>query len=367
MLRLLSIVGARPNFVKLAALQTAFEGKGGFEHRIVHAGQHYDYQMSQVFFRELGLSEPNYHLDLQQTPDSERMGRMVALIEPILHKEMPDWVIVVGDVDATMAAAIAAKRIGLRLAHVEAGLRSFDWSMPEEINRIITDRLSDLLFVSEAAGVVNLLREGVEAKRICFVGNVMIDTLFRFLPLTDKADVLNRLRLSAGDYGVVTLHRPSNTDTPERLCEWMRAFETIAEKMPLIFPAHPRTIKRLQECGYKVNHPALRLIEPMGYLDMIALLRNARVVFTDSGGIQEETTALGVRCFTLRDTTERPSTVEKGTNRLIGNVPQKLLEVIVGADWSTEQRQLPEMWDGRSAQRIAECFLMNHSLAPRQR
>ena len=367
MLRLLSVVGARPNFVKLAALQAAFQAKGGFEHRIVHAGQHYDYQMNRVFFLELNLPEPDYHLDLQQTLDGDRMGRMITLLEPVLRKEMPDWVVVVGDVDATMAAAIITKRVGLRLAHVEAGLRSFDWSMPEEINRVVTDRLSDLLFASEPAGVENLLCEGVEADRICFAGNVMIDTLFRFLPLADERAVLNRLGLPVGGYGVVTLHRSSNTDAPERLRQWMQVFETVAEKMPLVFPVHPRTAKRLVECGCKVSQPALRLIEPMGYLDMIALLRGAGVVFTDSGGIQEETTALGVRCFTLRDTTERPITVENGTNRLIGSDPQKLLATVAGEYPTPEERQLPEFWDGRAAQRIAERFLASGSLKPRQR
>ncbi len=237
--------------------------------------------------------------------------------------------------------------------------------MPEEINRIVTDRLSDLLFASEPAGVANLLREGIEAQRICFVGNVMIDTLFHFLPLVDQQVVLNRLGLSAGGYGVVTLHRPSNTDAPERLRRWMSAFESVAERLPLVFPVHPRTAKRLVEFGYEGNQPRLRLIEPMGYLDMIALLRGAGLVFTDSGGIQEETTALGVRCFTLRDATERPATIEIGTNRLLGSDPQNLVVAVAEEDRSARPSRLPELWDGQSAQRIAEHLHRYASLEPR--
>ena len=334
---ILTVVGARPNFIKLAALHTAFSKHVGIKHCVVHTGQHYDCEMDEQFFRELELSEPDYHLGVGSGTQAEQVGRTMMALEPILEAERPDWVIVVGDVNATAAAAIVTKKAGLRLAHVEAGLRSFDWTMPEEINRVITDRLSDLLFVSEPSGIENLKAEGVEESRCCFVGNVMIDTLLRCLPLIENRDVLNRFDVRHGRYAVITIHRPSNTDSLGRLRSWMLTLEKLADQIPIIFPVHPRTRKRLSELGYAPRHSQLMLIEPLGYLDMIALMKNARVVLTDSGGMQEETTALGVQCLTLRDNTERPVTIHSGTNQLVGSDPTRLLEV-----WEDVLRQRPD-------------------------
>jgi UDP-N-acetylglucosamine 2-epimerase (non-hydrolysing) len=366
-MHILTVIGARPNFIKLSALHTAFSNHIDIEHTIVHTEQHYDYELNDLFFQELHLPDPDYHLGIGSGTHAEQVAHTMLAIEPVLDTQRPDWVIVVGDVNATIAVAITAKKMGLRLAHVEAGLRSFDWSMPEEINRVVTDRLSDLLFVSEPSGVENLLAEGTEKDRVYFVGNVMIDTLLQSLPLAEKRNILDRFGVRPGEYAVITIHRPSNTDSDERLQAWMETLDGLADQMPVIFPVHLRTQKRLDEMTYKPSNAQFLLIRPLGYLDMIALMRYARVVMTDSGGIQEETTALGVPCLTLRDNTERPITIHSGTNRLVGSNPIQLLDV-----WESTLRQaldprIPEKWDGRTAERIIESLYTCSSSPLRQR
>ncbi len=367
MMHLLTVVGARPNFIKLCALQSAFRERLDIQHCIVHTGQHYDYEMNEFFFQELKLPAPDHHLGVGSGTVCEQLGQTMMALEPILAAERPEWVIVVGDVNATAATAIVAKQTGLPLAHVEAGLRSFDWSMPEEINRMVTDRLADLLFVSEPSGVKNLREEGVEDERIHWVGNVMIDTLLQCLPMVENRDTGKRFAVLPKAYAVVTIHRPSNTHPPERLRDWMRALEQVAEQMPIIFPIHPRTQKVLETLGYVPNQNRLQLAKPVGYLDMLALMKDARIVLTDSGGIQEETTALGVPCLTLRDNTERPVTLHAGTNTLVGSDPSRLAAAWEEALRKPLKPQRPEKWDGRAGQRIVEQLIACASLARRQR
>lgn len=367
MMHLLTVVGARPNFIKLCALHSAFRERSDIEHCIIHTGQHYDYEMNEFFFQELKLPDPDHHLGVGSGTVPEQLGQTMMALEPILEAERPDWVIVVGDVNATAATAIVAKQTGLPLAHVEAGLRSFDWSMPEEINRMVTDRLADLLFVSEPSGVKNLREEGVEDQRIHWVGNVMIDTLLQCLPMVENRDTGKRFGVRPKAYAVVTIHRPSNTEPPERLRDWMRALEQVAEQMPIIFPIHPRTQKVLDALGYVPKQNRLQLTKPVGYLDMLALMKDARIVLTDSGGIQEETTALAVPCLTLRDNTERPATLQAGTNTLVGSDPSRLPAAWEKALRKPLKPQRPEKWDGRAGQRIAEQLIACASLARRQR
>lgn len=365
-MKLLTVVGARPNFIKLAALHHAFQDYPSLSHIMVHTGQHYDFSMSEAFFQELAIPTPHYHLGIGSGTHAEQVGKTMIALEPILAHEQPDWTLVVGDVNATVATALTAKKLGLRLAHVEAGLRSFDWSMPEEINRVVTDRLADLLFVSDPSGIDHLRTEGVEPERIVFVGNVMIDTLFRYLPLAKNRRGYVQYHLTPGGYAVVTLHRPSNVDDPDRLKEWMDAFEEIAKEIPLLFPVHPRTQMRLKEMGWGEGRK-VRLLGQLGYLDMIGLLAEARLVLTDSGGIQEETTALGVPCLTLRDNTERPITVTEGTNRVIGADPRKLLVAIRETLAKPPALRRPEKWDGKAAERIAAFLLASKDMPLRQR
>jgi UDP-N-acetylglucosamine 2-epimerase (non-hydrolysing) len=356
-MKILSIVGARPNFVKLAAIHTALQKKSSASHLIVHTGQHYDFSMNEQFFQDFQLPQPDFHLGIGSGSPAQQIGNTMIALEPVLSQIFPDWVIVVGDVNATIAGAIVAKKLNIRLAHVEAGLRSKDWTMPEETNRIITDRLSDVMYVSEESGIENLRSEGVEESRIVFVGNVMIDTLLQCLPIVESRDTLIQLGVQVGHYVVVTLHRPSNTDEPKHLLAWMKLFEQIADDLPVVFPVHPRTQNRLTEFGYLARHPKLILTKPQSYLDMLALLRSAKAVLTDSGGVQEETTALGVPCFTLRDNTERPVTITQGTNHLVGSIPEKIYPIFKSANDYPVQPHRPALWDGHSAERIVEHLL----------
>lgn len=362
----LTIVGARPNFIKLAALHRAFTQHPDIEHIIVHTGQHYDQVMNEQFFQELKIPEPNYHLGIGSGTHAEQIGRTMISLEPILQKISPHWLVLVGDVNATLAGAVVGKKLGLRIAHVEAGLRSGDWNMPEEINRVVTDRLCDLLLTTEVSAVDNLKKEGVEENRIHFVGNVMIDTLLSSLPLTEGREVLTKSGLKAEEYALVTMHRPSNTDPQGLLLGWMKAFEDLAGHIPVVFPVHPRTRKRLEEELYQKRAKNLILLPPQGYLDMLTLIRYARVVMTDSGGIQEESTVLGVPCLTLRDNTERPITIHSGTNRLIGARPDRLKAEAMKVLSSKIEKKIPEMWDGKAGERIAEILLSNADIPKRQ-
>lgn len=359
-MKIVGVVGARPNFMKMAALVRAMEARPDIESVLVHTGQHYDEALSGSFFRELGLPEPDVNLGVGSGNHAYQMGETLKRLEPVLLERRPDVVLVVGDVNATIAAALAAVKLRIPVAHVEAGLRSFDESMPEEINRKLTDAISTYLFASEESGVVNLRREGVPAERIFLVGNVMIDTLRRHREAAARSTILTDLGLAesgAGPrrYGVLTLHRPANVDDGAVLGRLLEAVDTIAPDFPVIFPVHPRTRERLAAPGASAERRNLRPVAPLGYLDFLRLLEEAALVLTDSGGIQEETTVLGVPCLTLRENTERPATLEHGTNRLVGLEPQRIVEAARAAlaqpAWNGT---CPPLWDGHAAERIVD-------------
>jgi UDP-N-acetylglucosamine 2-epimerase (non-hydrolysing) len=362
-MKVMHIVGTRPNFMKVAPVMQEMIRHERFKQCLVHTGQHYDAELSTIFVDELGLPRPDIHLNIGGGSHAEQTGRMMIELEKVFQSEVPDLVVVVGDVNSTLAASVTAAKLGIRVAHVEAGLRSFDRSMPEEINRIVTDALSDVLFTTEQSGNENLLREGVREERIFFVGNVMIDTLLRFREQAKRSSILDGLRLSPGGYGVLTLHRPSNVDQPERLQKIFTVLTNIAQKIPLVFPCHPRTWKRLQELGLSENvshngkerRPGIILQQPLGYHDFLCLMSQAKMALTDSGGIQEETTILGVPCLTLRENTERPVTLLEGTNTLVGTSEERILaEVWKILTGQGKRGQIPAFWDGQAAPRIVE-------------
>jgi UDP-N-acetylglucosamine 2-epimerase (non-hydrolysing) len=351
--RVICIAGARPNFMKIKPVLDALERRD-VETCLVHTGQHYDSSMSDVFFDELGIREPDHHLEVGSGTHAEQTGRVMAAFEPLVEKVQPHVVVVVGDVNSTMACAIVAAKAGPLVAHVEAGLRSRDWEMPEEINRVVTDRVSDLLLAPSPDAVDNLRAEGYRDDQISLVGNVMVDTLLLNLERARARPVLEGLGVAPRGYGLVTLHRPANVDDPATLAELTGALGAIGADLPLVFPVHPRTRDRLASLG---DIPGLRLVDPLGYLDFIALEAQAAMVLTDSGGVQEETTVLGVPCLTLRDNTERPITITEGTNVLVGRDPERIV---------TEARRVlrhgvsprrPELWDGRAGERIADELL----------
>ena len=350
LLRVICVAGARPNFVKLKPVVDALECRG-VDVLLVHTGQHYDESMSDILFEDVQLRLPDHYLEVGPGTHAEQTAKVMMAFEPIVTAARPDVVVVVGDVNSTMAGALVAAKCRVPVAHVEAGLRSQDWSMPEEVNRVVTDRVSEYLFAPSADAVANLLAEGESAQQVHLVGNVMIDTLLMNLTRARQRPVREQLGLSAHGYGLVTLHRPENVDDPAMLTRLVDALGRVADLCPLVFPVHPRTRARLG--GLKVP-TGLRLTEPVGYLDSIALQADARLVLTDSGGIQEETTFLGVACLTLREGTERPITVTEGTNRVVG----RDCEGIVAAaketlrDGITPRR--PALWDGRSGERIAD-------------
>ena len=357
MQRIVTVVGARPNFMKVApiARQLAACAKT-VRHTIVHTGQHYDQAMSDVFFEQLGIPKPDINLEVGSAPPTQQTAAVMTAFDPVVGSLQPDTIVVVGDVTSTLACALVAARRGIRLAHVEAGLRSFDRSMPEEINRVLTDQISDLLFTTERSAAANLEREGVPAERIHFVGNVMIDTLLSHRDRARQLGVAQRLGLEPRAYAMLTLHRPSNVDDPSTFETLLSAIADIARDVPIVFPVHPRTRPRVLAspiAAALVERGALRLLEPLGYLDFIGLMDTSAAVLTDSGGIQEETTILQVPCLTLRTTTERPITVTAGTNQIVGTVPADIV-----AGWrrigSRSAGTVPELWDGRAAERIVE-------------
>ena len=352
--RVVVVAGARPNFMKVAPLLHEIERRGTLRAVLVHTGQHYDAAMSEGFFRDLGIREPDANLGVGSGSHAAQTAEVLMRIEPILQAEPTAAVVVVGDVNSTLAATIAATKLGIPVAHVEAGLRSFDRSMPEEINRLLTDAVSSWLFVSEPSGERHLRAEGADPRRIHFAGNVMIDTLLSQLARARELDTVERLGLAPRGYAVLTLHRPSNVDDPARLGALFDVLEEIHESLPVVFPVHPRTAETIRtRLGGRAL--ALRTTEPLGYLDFLRLMADARLVLTDSGGIQEETTALGVPCLTLRQNTERPVTVEQGTNRIVGNDPHVIRsEVRKILEGDAPAGRVPELWDGRAAARIID-------------
>jgi UDP-N-acetylglucosamine 2-epimerase (non-hydrolysing) len=359
--KIVNIVGARPNLMKLASVITEMRRHPELEPLIVHTGQHYDQNMSGIFFEELGIPAPDYHLGIGAGTPTEQTARMMLALEPLFRELAPDLVLVVGDVNSTVAAALVAVRLGIPIAHVEAGLRSFDREMPEEVNRILTDSISDYLFTTEPSGNENLRREGVAAEKVFFVGNVMIDTLLRHRETAAALGMPARLGLEPGGYGLVTLHRPSNVDDPVVMAGLLDALEEVQGWLPLVMPLHPRTRQRLQqhELLERLEGMAgVRLLEPLGYLEFLGLMAEARMVLTDSGGIQEETTILGVPCLTLRENTERPVTVMEGTNSIVGTAPEKIVAAArLAFDGGTVVERRPELWDGRTAERIVAVLL----------
>jgi UDP-N-acetylglucosamine 2-epimerase (non-hydrolysing) len=350
---IICVAAARPNFMKVKPVMDALAGRGA-EVVLVHAGQHYDDAMTDVFFRDLGIRAYDHHLGAGSGSHAQQTARVMTAFEPLVADVAPDAVVVVGDVTATLACALVAAKAGSVVAHVEAGLRSHDWSMPEEINRVVADRVSDLLFAPSPEAVRNLRVEGYRDDQIHFAGNVMIDTLNANLSRALGSDALSRHGLTAGGYGLVTLHRPGNVDTPATLAALMDALGEVASMVPLVMPVHPRTAHRLVADAVP---PGLRLVPPAGYLDFIALQASARLVLTDSGGVQEETTALGVPCLTLRDNTERPITVEQGTNILVGRDAANIVATAKRVLDSPPRARRPTLWDGHAAERIADALL----------
>ncbi len=347
------VVGARPNFMKMAPILEALRAHPSIRPFLVHTGQHYDEEMSRVFFDELGLPKPDRDLEIGSDNHARQTGRIMIAFDELLAGRKARLVVVVGDVNSTMACSLVAVKQGVAVAHVEAGLRSRDRTMPEEINRLVTDAISDLLFATSPDAVENLTAEGVPREKIHLVGNPMIDTLRRHLPAAQARKTAQRLGLAERDYALVTLHRPSNVDDAASLQGILRALQDLSTRIPVLFPVHPRTRARMEQAGFKPSG-RLRTTDPLGYLDFLSLMASARFLVTDSGGIQEETTALGVPCLTLRANTERPITISEGTNRLLGTDPAAILaaadELLAGG--VTEAR-CPKLWDGKAGERIA--------------
>jgi UDP-N-acetylglucosamine 2-epimerase (non-hydrolysing) len=351
--RIVCVAGARPNFMKVKPVMDALEARGA-EVVLVHTGQHYDAAMNDVFFADLGLRPPDRHLGTGSGSHAEQTARVMTAFEPLVDELSPDSVVVVGDVTSTLACALVAAKAGVPVAHVEAGLRSRDWSMPEEVNRVVTDRLSDLLFAPSPDGVDNLRAEGYHDDQIHLAGNVMIDTLYANLDRALASDILHRYGLTPGGYALATLHRPANVDDSDMLRGLLRALGEVARELPIILPVHPRTAARLELAGLP---DGIRLVPPAGYLDFIALQASARLVLTDSGGIQEETTALGVPCLTMRDSTERPITITEGTNVIVGRDPARIIATARRVLADPPAKRAPALWDGHAGERIADALL----------
>jgi len=357
-MKLINVCGARPNFMKIAPLMRAYREFPSIQPILVHTGQHYDEKMSRLFFEELDIPRPDLNLEVGSGSHAQQTAEIMKRFEPVVIEHKPDRVLVVGDVNSTIACALVAVKLGVAVAHVEAGLRSFDRDMPEEINRVLTDAISDLLFVSEPSGLENLKREGIDPGKVHFVGNVMIDTLLFSRQKADRSTILADLGLTSRNYVVVTLHRPANVDDPVTFSRILDALEQVQADLPVIFPMHPRTRNNVHRMGLASRIDAmgqLRIVEPLGYLEFLKLVADAAAVLTDSGGIQEETTILKVPCLTVRENTERPVTLTQGTNQLVGTDPARILAAYrsVRARPVTECRA-PEKWDGQAAKRIAE-------------
>ena len=365
LIKVINVVGARPNFMKVAPIVEAMKRREHeFSPLIVHTGQHYDPTMSDAFFRDLDLPKPDSYLDVGSASHAAQTAAVMDRFEPVVLREKPDWVLVVGDVNSTLACALVCAKLGVKVGHVEAGLRSRDRSMPEEINRVLTDQIADLLFTPSEDADKNLLAEGIPAERIRLVGNIMIDSLFQHLARAKESTIKQDLGLGDRDYAVLTLHRPTNVDERETFSRILDALEEIGQSLPIVFPVHPRTRKTIGELGLseRVNgSSSLRLIEPLGYLDFLGLYSRARLVMTDSGGLQEETTVLGIPCLTLRENTERPITVEMGTNTVVGTNREKITTAAFAAlnGSITSDRRVPPLWDGHTADRILDALSNN--------
>jgi len=364
-MKIINVVGARPNFMKIAPLMAQYTKYSQIEPLLVHTGQHYDEKMSDLFFRQLGIPEPDMNLEIGSATHAVQTAEIMKAFEPVVLEHKSDAVVVVGDVNSTIACGLVAVKLGVKLIHVEAGLRSFDRTMPEEINRVLTDSISDLLFCTEQAGVDNLLAEGVASHKVHMVGHVMIDTLLSHLERAQQSTILDDLRgqgcLNGDDFAVLTLHRPSNVDDPVVFSRILDALDVIQRDMPILFPIHPRTRKNIAQLGLqrRVNSLTnLHLLDPIGYLEFLRLQSSAKIVLTDSGGIQEETTILKVPCLTLRENTERPITVQMGTNQVVGTNPDKIVEAYrqaLNSGW--REPQVPPLWDGHAAERIIRVLL----------
>lgn len=353
------VVGARPNFMKIAPIMRALRASDALDAVLVHTGQHYDSAMNEVFFQQLEITAPDFFLGVGSGSHAEQTANVMLAIEPVMDQQAPALLLVVGDVNSTIAAALVAAKKGIGIAHVEAGLRSFDMAMPEEINRLLTDRISDVLYTTEPEAARNLHREGIPEERVCFVGNVMIDTLLHSLPRATPAAETLADTLIGGDlpdgFALATIHRPSNVDEPRALCNVLSMLRYTADRLPVVFPMHPRTRNAMERFGLTsiLDHSRIAILPPASYLVILGLMRDARVVVTDSGGVQEETTGLGVPCLTLRDSTERPITAEAGTNTVVGLGREKFEEAL--ADILTnggKSGRRPDLWDGKSAERI---------------
>ena len=359
-MKIISVVGARPNFIKIAPIHKAFKNlNDSVDHKICHTGQHFDEKMSKVFFDELEMPKPYFYLGVAGGSHAYQTARIVLAFEEVLDAEKPDIIIVPGDVNSTMACSLVASKLGIKIAHVEAGLRSFDRDMPEEINRVLTDVLSDYLFVTEKSGIDNLKREGVDSGKIHFSGNVMIDSLVYYMPKINSSAILNHFNINEKEYVVATFHRPSNVDNIESLNRLISFLNSIAKNKTVLFPVHPRTMHKLKEFNLLSDiDKNIKITEPIGYIDFLKLVKNAALIITDSGGIQEESTFLQVPCITVRNNTERPVTIDVGTNYLAGTDFKKVAsiasEILSG---NSKEGSIPELWDGKAAKRIVEIIM----------
>lgn len=363
-MKIVSVVGARPNFMKIAPIAKAIKKYKSIKHVLVHTGQHYDEKMSRSFFRQLGIPRPQINLEVGSGSHAQQTALVMMRFETVLIKQKPDVVLVVGDVNSTMACTLVAKKLCIPVAHVEAGLRSYDQKMPEEINRLVTDCLADVLFTTSQDADKNLRKEGVPASKIHFVGNVMIDTLLSNLKKAEYSKILHELNIKMKSYALVTLHRPSNVDDKVSLMKVMQAIEAIQKDIKVVFPVHPRTMKNIRKYLAKKQRAVLKnviFIDPLGYFDFMHLMKNAKLVVTDSGGIQEETSVLGIPCLTARENTERPITISQGTNILVGTNPGKIVNaarrVIQGKN---KKGSCPKFWDGKAAVRIVKVLYKLH-------
>jgi UDP-N-acetylglucosamine 2-epimerase (non-hydrolysing) len=363
--KLLHVIGARPNFVKMAPVVAALEGMDAFRQRIVHTGQHYDAKMSEDILADLDFPEPDHFLGVGSGPHGEQTAKVLAGFEQILFDERPQAVLVAGDVNSTLACALAASKLGIPVAHLEAGLRSGDWSMPEEVNRVLTDRLSDVLLTHSPEAIDNLRAEGIDTARVHYVGNTMIDSLRRCERQARERAAFAPLGVREHGYVLVTFHRPGNVDDPDRLAEISAQLVRLAYRAPVIFPVHPRTRARLEAAGHMqfLEAAGVRCIAPVGYLDFLSLQASAGAILTDSGGVQEEAAALGISCFTFRPNTERPVTLSHGTNVLLGEDPAEIRRVEV-SPWGPVPCAIP-MWDGRAAERVADVLVDSYAVGER--